>query len=160
VVETSMFYGSGVDVDSARCCVTNGTFNAVWRSSITSADPRLCTPAGPNYYVQTNSPCLVVSGPCAGIIGAYGAGCGPGTPVSVTVTTSTPGMSVLVDGVAVTTPAVYSWYPMSEHRVSIDSTWAQTATTRWRFASWSDGGARSHYAALPAGTTTLVAQVR
>lgn len=145
-VERCAFYQATIAADTVRCCFVG--------------NPLFCTPSGPNYFVQTNSPCLVASGSCAGIIGAYGAGCGPGAPYPVTVTTNPPGAPVTIDGVLTATPAIMTWYPFSEHRVSMDSTTANGPQARWRFLSWSDGGARTHDVFVTSGLTSVVAQVR
>ena len=38
-------------------------------------DVELCDPANGDFRVAGTSPCLQPSGPCAGLIGAYGVGC-------------------------------------------------------------------------------------
>ncbi len=145
VAERCLFYNTTVDVDSMFCCQTGST------------NPRFCTPGGPDYHVQTDSPCLITTGTCTGIIGAYGAGCGPAAAVPVTISTEPPGSDVAVDGVVVSTPAVRSWLPGSEHSVAVDPVLHPSATARWRFGAWSDGGARVHDAFVLPGMSMLTA---
>ncbi len=146
VVETSVFSGQAPLADSVLCCVVPPT------------NPQFCTPNGPDYFVSTSSPCLRTSGTCAGIIGAYGAGCGSTTPI--TVTTEPPGHIVRVDGTDRATPATFTWYPMSEHHVAVDSTFGASGSVRHRFVDWSDGGGAAHHAVIFPGATTLTARVR
>ena len=77
------------------------------------------------------------------------------TPTSWTVSTNPLGLTVIVDGEEVTTPAVFDWAPGSEHTLSVPSPQAQPGS-RYRFGRWSDDdGAGAH--TLIGGTRTVVA---
>ena len=64
------------------------------------------------------------------------------TPESWTISTNPLGLTVVVDGEEVTTPAVFDWTPGSEHTLSVPSPQAQPGS-RYRFGRWSDDGVRA-----------------
>ena len=76
------------------------------------------------------------------------------TPMSWTVSTNPLGLTVLVDGGEVTTPAVFDWTPGSEHTLSVPSPQAQPGS-RYRFGRWSDGDAAGTRIVTATSATTL-----
>lgn len=80
------------------------------------------------------------------------------TTVTVTITSNPSGMTMLVDGASVVTPATRSWTSGTTHTVSaIDNT---TATAKYAYQSWSDGGAQTHTYTIPGSNSTLTATYR
>lgn len=80
-------------------------------------------------------------------------------PVSVTVATSSPGLSYTVDGVTYRTARTFAWTPGSSHTVA--TTTPQTSySTMYDFVGWSDGGAISHGVTAPAAAATYTAVFR
>ncbi|NOZ60981.1 MAG: hypothetical protein GXO74_04825, partial [Calditrichaeota bacterium] len=66
-------------------------------------------------------------------------------PVTVTVTTSVGGgTKVNVDGVERDTPYQATWDAGDPHTINVPSPQSVGQGTRYSFASWSDGGSRSH----------------
>jgi hypothetical protein len=87
-----------------------------------------------------------------GIMRLYGV-----APTQVTVTSNPPGLQVLVDGSAVTTPMTYSWTLKSTHTLAVatgvqtlngiivdSSDPIQQTTFYYTYGLWNDGGAQSH----------------
>jgi hypothetical protein len=75
--------------------------------------------------------------------------------VSVTVTTSTSGPTISVDGgVSYTGTQSFTWTIGSQHTLATTSPQTPTAGTQYTFASWSDSGAISHSVTASAGTTS------
>jgi sugar lactone lactonase YvrE len=68
-------------------------------------------------------------------------------PAVVTLNTSPAGLSLMVDGVPVTTPLTLSWLPGSTH--TIEGAPQGSTDTRYAFASWSDAGSQSHVVTAP-----------
>jgi astacin len=78
-----------------------------------------------------------------------------GQQPNLTVITSNPaGLSVLVDGRAVSTPTSFDWAPGSTHTVSIAD------QGQYRFGRWSDFGERSHTLTASPATTVFTAHMR
>ena len=75
---------------------------------------------------------------------------------AVIVTTNPAGLTVFVDGVALTAPQVVTWAPGTLHNLSVASPQAG-AGARYAFLSWSDGGAQTHIVTAPATTVTYTA---
>lgn len=65
---------------------------------------------------------------------------------TTTVTTTPPGLQVLVDGQAVTTPRTFTWAQGSTHTIDVpgDPQSLGEAGLRYRFARWSDNASRQH----------------
>ena len=76
-------------------------------------------------------------------------------PVPIVVTTLPTGLSVSVDGNAVTAPQTFQWFPGSNH--TINATSPQGTTSHYAFASWSDGGAQSHSITVTSSGATYTA---
>ena len=72
-----------------------------------------------------------------------------------TITSSPPGLSLTVDGVACTSPCVIPWPVGSSHTIAA-ATQPAGAGMQYAFANWSDGGAASH-TVTPSTTTTYTA---
>lgn len=75
-------------------------------------------------------------------------------PTEITVTTNPPGLQVIVDGVTVTTPQVYSWALNSTHTLNVPTNVqtltgyitnsATTATFYYTYGRWNDSTSQSH----------------
>jgi hypothetical protein len=77
-------------------------------------------------------------------------------PVTVTVATTPPGLSIAVDGVTVIAPQSFSWAPGSSHTIA--TTPRQSVTgARFTLANWSDGGAGTHTVTALSNATTYTA---
>ena len=80
------------------------------------------------------------------------------SPVTSTITLATniPGLSLKLDGAAVTAP--YSFVGVSRIEREISATSPQTLNgVTYTFSSWSDGGTSAHTISTPAANTTLTA---
>jgi hypothetical protein len=78
--------------------------------------------------------------------------------VAITVATAPAGLSVTVDGVSYSTPALFTWESGSAHILQGQS--PQTSPdshTRYSFASWSDGGAQTNQVFVPDTNATYTA---
>lgn len=75
---------------------------------------------------------------------------------SITVTSVPAGLSLTIDGVAVTTPRVYTWPAGSVHTIAAPINQG-SASTRNNFLSWSQGGAASQSITVPANAITYSA---
>ncbi|MEK7404000.1 MAG: M12 family metallopeptidase [Acidobacteriota bacterium] len=66
------------------------------------------------------------------------------TPEQVTLTTTPPGLKIVVDGVAYISPQRFRWSAGEQHVIAMDTLQADPArpNTRYVFARWSDGGER------------------
>lgn len=74
------------------------------------------------------------------------------TEYEVNVTTAPANRQILVDGITLTAPQSFWWAAGSTHTLDVPS--PQVAgTTRYAFASWSDGGAKQHTVGAGAPTT-------
>ena len=68
-------------------------------------------------------------------------------PETITVSTNPPGLSVIVDGESVTTPAMFDWLPDSVHTLEAPLVQEGPRPYVFRayvFGRWSDGGGRKH----------------
>jgi hypothetical protein len=79
--------------------------------------------------------------------------------LSITVQTNPAGQAITVDGIAYTSPQVFSWTANTTHTIATDSLQAVSAGKRNAFSSWSDAGAASH-AVTPLVNTTYTARFR
>jgi astacin len=80
------------------------------------------------------------------------------TPSSVTIVTNPPGLKIIVDGAAYTTPQTFTWTLKSKHTLNLPpdpqlTNPADGAT--YEFALWNDGGARSHSVTAGGGSGLL-----
>jgi len=75
---------------------------------------------------------------------SYGGSTPPPAPSTVTVTVQTnpSGQTVRVDGVNYAAPRTFSWTSGSAH--TLEAVDYNSSTLKYRFASWSDGGAKTH----------------
>jgi hypothetical protein len=91
------------------------------------------------------------AGDIDGIERLYGA-----VPSQVTVTTNPPGLSVVVDGSAVTTPQVYRWKLKSTHTLEVP-VGAQTLASggTYVYGTWNDNPAASHSIKIEPGDNSL-----
>ena len=76
-------------------------------------------------------------------------------PILVTVGTSPTGLPVIVDGTTYTAPHNFQWQPGRSHTIGVDSP-VRLDGTRYRFASWSNGGAQ-YQTVSPANAVTYTA---
>ena len=79
------------------------------------------------------------------------------TTLSYTVTTSPSGRQITVDGTPYTAPQTFSWAVGSSHTLSVTSPQNAGSGTQYVYASWSDGGARSHSIVVPSSSATYTA---
>ena len=77
------------------------------------------------------------------------------TPTSWTVSTNPLGLTVIVDGEEVTTPAVFDWTPGSEHTLSVPPDPQVRPGSRYRFGRWSDADAAGTRTVTATSATTL-----
>lgn len=77
------------------------------------------------------------------------------TPTSWTVSTNPLGLTVIVDGEEVTTPAVFDWTPGSEHTISVPPRPQVRPSRRYRFGRWSDADAAVTRTVTATSATTL-----
>lgn len=83
------------------------------------------------------------------------------SPSTFIVTSIPTGLSIVVDGVTVTTPATFTnWAAGSSHTLSAPINPGATAGTRFAFTSWSQGGLQSQTITAPASGTTYTATYR
>jgi len=89
-----------------------------------------------------------------GVKRLYGA-----APKTVTVTSNPAGLTVVVDGVNVTTPQTYNWRIGSTHTLAVPAA-GQTVTSggvtyAYTYGRWNDSTAASHSVTVKAGNKTL-----
>ena len=77
------------------------------------------------------------------------------TPTSWTVSTNPLGLTVIVDGEEVTTPAVFDWTPGSRHTLSVPPRPQVRPGSRYRFGRWSDADAAAIRTVTATSATTL-----
>ena len=65
------------------------------------------------------------------------------TGTGITITTSPPGLQIIVDGSTFTAPQTFIWAPGTGHEIGVPSPQG-SGGSRLVFTSWSDGGAQSH----------------
>jgi len=75
---------------------------------------------------------------------------------TVTISTSPPGLQVVVDGVAYTSPKSFQWAQNSTHTIEASPV-QSSGDSRWIFSGWSDGGAAAHAITTAAGGGVYVA---
>jgi hypothetical protein len=73
------------------------------------------------------------------------------------LTTNPSGLRITVDGSTYTAPQSFSWVAGSSHTISVASPQSGTSGVRYVYASWSDGGAKSHTISVPSSSTTYQA---
>jgi len=78
-------------------------------------------------------------GDVQGVYQAYGRSLAP-----VTITSTPPGMPIVVDGQTVITPKQFAWEVGESHTISAPDTLQLLASLRLRFARWSDESDREH----------------
>lgn len=69
---------------------------------------------------------------------------------TVTVSTSPPGLQIVVDGVGYTTPKLFQWAQNSTHTIEAPAV-QSSGDSRWVFTGWSDGGGAAHPITAAAG---------
>lgn len=80
----------------------------------------------------------------------------PGTQ-TYTVSANASGLVIDVDGAAFLTSQAFQWTPGSIHALDAPQIQKMTQDSRYKFVSWSDGGAEKHSISAPATGTTYVA---
>ena len=79
-------------------------------------------------------------------------------PVSITVTSTPPALSLTVDGAACMSPCSIKWSPGSSHTIAAPSSPQPGPTgVQYIFANWSDSGAVSHSVTAPATAASYTA---
>jgi len=76
-------------------------------------------------------------------------------PSKTTVTTLPVGLTIVVDGVTVSSPQTFAWAPGSAHTVQAPG--LQGADPRYVFVGWTDGGAQAHSLTASANATVFAA---
>ena len=90
-------------------------------------------------------------------IGGLLGGGNAATTIIYTITTAPAGRTITVDGTNYTAPQNFTWGLGSSHTIGAPQYQGESAGTRAAFASWSDGGARSHTITVPEMSTTYTA---
>lgn len=80
-------------------------------------------------------------------------------PIQHRVETNPDGQRVVVDGVTLTSPALFNWTPGSQHTISVPTLPPPAPGFRWIWKSWSDFGARTHMITAPAVPATYTANL-
>lgn len=75
-------------------------------------------------------------------------------PRSITISTTPPGLQLIVDGERVTAPRSFDWAPDSTHTIEAPAL-LNDANGRYEYARWSDNGARTHSVNIKPEATTL-----
>ncbi|MEO7652376.1 MAG: M12 family metallopeptidase [Bryobacteraceae bacterium] len=65
------------------------------------------------------------------------------TPRGVTITTFSPGLTIIVDGETYTAPQTFDWMPGSHHLIEAPAG-QSLGDTRYEFGRWNDDGAAAH----------------
>src|SRR3990172_2374900 len=73
---------------------------------------------------------------------------GPEVLHAVRIETGPPGLPVIVENISYTSPYAESWPSSPTGWIEVHPIQEETRDIRWRWASWSDGGDRSHLAPL------------
>jgi hypothetical protein len=117
--------------------------------------PDPAVPSGRIEVLDCSSNRKFVAGGRLSIDGDGSCICGPGAllPAVATVTTTPPGIGIVVDGTPYVAPADFSWMPGSSHTVSVDSVHTGGGSISF-FTHWSDGGAPAHFVTMPSGHVT------
>jgi List-Bact-rpt repeat protein len=76
--------------------------------------------------------------------------------VHVIAQTNPPGLSILVDGIAYSSPHTFAWIAGVSHTISTDSIQTGTVGTRYLWYDWADAGTRSH-TFVPLSDSTITA---
>jgi hypothetical protein len=83
------------------------------------------------------------------------------TTIQNTITTSPPGLQVIIDGgAAQTAPVTVNWTSGSSHTIATTSPQAGAAGTQSVWTSWSDAGNMSHNLTAPSTSTTYTANFK
>ena len=77
--------------------------------------------------------------------------------VKITISTVPAGLSVLVDGGAVTTPMDFNWVTGATHTLDLPTPQALGPGTRYTFDHWSQGGVKAQTLTVPAAPSTYTA---
>jgi hypothetical protein len=80
-------------------------------------------------------------------------------PHAVTVTSNPPGLSVMVDGAMVTTPAEFTWALKSTHTLGVAATAQTLAGGTYVYGRWNDSTAASHTVTVSQGNNTVTQPV-
>jgi uncharacterized repeat protein (TIGR02543 family) len=83
-----------------------------------------------------------------------------GPSISYTVTTSPPGLEIIVDASPYTSPQTFSWSAGSSHTLSVSSPQSGSSGTQYVFFSWSDGLAQTHTIETPSSSRTYIAKFK
>ncbi|MFN0166441.1 MAG: BACON domain-containing protein [Bryobacteraceae bacterium] len=99
---------------------------------------------------STNPQTIVMSGPKS-VTANFGSG--------VTITTSPPGLQIVVDGTTGTAPQSFTWAAGTTHTIGASSP-QDSGGTRSAFTGWSDGGTQSHTITVPTTGITYTANFK
>ena len=85
----------------------------------------------------------------------YGSASGASATVPVILTTSPPGLPMVVDGAAVTGPRTFYWVPGSTHTAT--AVVPAPAASRYAFARWNDSPSQTRSIVTPSAASTFTA---
>jgi len=74
----------------------------------------------------------------------------------ITITTSPPGLQIVVDGITLTAPQTCAWGGVAGHSIGVPSPQGNGGGARLAFASWNDGGAQSHIITTPPAVVSRI----
>jgi hypothetical protein len=77
-------------------------------------------------------------------------------PAAITVSSNPPGLQVIVDGVTITTPQVFTWDLNATHTLDVPAGSQALAGTFYTYGRWSDDPAAQHTITITPGVGTLV----
>jgi hypothetical protein len=76
---------------------------------------------------------------------------------AITIATNPAGRQIMVDNNPLTAPQTFNWVVGSSHSLSVTSPQSGGSGTQYVYASWSDGGARSHSITVSTSSATYTA---
>jgi astacin len=77
-------------------------------------------------------------------------------PQTTTITTTPPGLDMVIDGEVMRSPQVFNWERGSTHTIAVNPT--QGASPQYRWVQWTDGGPASHVITVSDARTVVNAQ--
>jgi hypothetical protein len=176
--EATPLSGSGVIVEQpngGENWYTGSTHDIIWSTNLSDVDIDYSTNGGSTWIpiaaaiLGTTYPWTVPNTPSSNCIVRVSGYAGdtfedfsddPFTITSspmITVTSSPPGRSIVVDAVTYTAPQTFQWVPGSSHTIGVTSPQTIGPGDQYIYSSWSDAGAQSHTITTPGANTTYTA---
>lgn len=145
-------YGIPKDYATQQDVATSGLADILFLTNAVDADPLLTAPASGDFSLSPGSPGINAGVIIPGVNDELFFGAAPDIGASqqtapsrvVTFVTVPPGLQLSIDGQTVTTPKNYTWPEGSVHTVEAMEPQPDGPGVRYRFATWSDGGAAAH----------------